>query len=131
MGRKVLLVGHCGLDSRYLQLAVRQASGGAVVEAAEDQEALLAKLAAGHIDLVLMNRELGYGFAPDGGVEMIRLLRGRFANLRMMLVSNYAEAQQAAIAAGALPGFGKREIGTARVRQMLRAALSSDNSVTD
>jgi hypothetical protein len=41
----------------------------------------------------------------------------------MMLVSNYADAQQAAVAAGALPGFGKRELGTPRVSQLIRDAL--------
>jgi hypothetical protein len=41
-----------------------------------------------------------------------------------MLVSNYAEAQAAALAAGAAPGFGKREIGTPKVKELLRSALS-------
>jgi hypothetical protein len=41
-----------------------------------------------------------------------------------MLVSNYADAQQAAVAAGALPGFGKREIGTPKVKELLRSALA-------
>jgi hypothetical protein len=40
-----------------------------------------------------------------------------------MLVSNYAEAQAAAVAAGAVPGFGKREIGQPRVAQLIREAL--------
>jgi hypothetical protein len=41
----------------------------------------------------------------------------------MMLVSNYPDAQAAAVAAGAVPGFGKREIGTPRVAQVIREAL--------
>ena len=33
-------------------------------------------------------------------------------------------AQAAAVVAGALPGFGKREIGSARVTQLLREVLA-------
>jgi hypothetical protein len=44
-------------------------------------------------------------------------------NLKMILVSNYQEAQRDAEAAGALPGFGKRELGTPRVLQVLREAV--------
>ena len=42
--------------------------------------------------------------------------------VKVMLISNYTEAQQQAIAAGALAGFGKREIGTKRVTELLRGA---------
>ena len=40
-----------------------------------------------------------------------------------MLVSNYPEWQQAAIAAGALPGFGKAELNRAETREKLAAVL--------
>jgi hypothetical protein len=59
---------------------------------------------------------------------MIRWLRGQFPQLRMMLISNYAEAQRAAVDAGAMEGFGKREIGSAKVARMLRAAVQGANS---
>ena len=42
----------------------------------------------------------------------------------MMLVSNYHDAQQAAVAVGAVPGFGKRELGTPKAAQLLREALA-------
>jgi hypothetical protein len=41
-----------------------------------------------------------------------------------MMISNYPEAQQAAESAGALPGFGKREIGSAKVKERISAALN-------
>jgi hypothetical protein len=41
----------------------------------------------------------------------------------MMLVSNYADAQADAVKAGALPGFGKRELGSPKVVQLLKEAL--------
>jgi hypothetical protein len=58
------------------------------------------------------------------GVEMIRTLRQTRPNLKMILVSNYPEAQQAAEAAGALPGFGKKELGTPRVADLIRDTLA-------
>jgi hypothetical protein len=75
------------------------------------------------VDLILFNRELSYGFEPDTGVEMVRLLRKTYGQLPMMVVSNFPEVQNAAQVAGALPGFGKREIGGPRVTSLLRAAI--------
>jgi DNA-binding NarL/FixJ family response regulator len=75
-------------------------------------------------DLLLLNRQLDWGFEADTGVELIRALRAKFPHVKMMLVSNYPEAQAEAVAAGALPGFGKREIGTAKVKDAIRSALT-------
>ena len=121
--KKVVLVGHCGPDSSFLRMAVSSASRGITVAAADDQDELDTYLNKG-VDLLLLNRELGWGFDQTEGVEVIRSLRTRHPNLKMMLVSNYPEAQAAAVAVGALPGFGKREIGTPRVTQLLRDALN-------
>ena len=122
MSKKVVLVGHCGADMSYLRMAVTSALRGATVLAADDSTELDALIAEG-ADLLLLNRELGWGFEQTEGVDVIRSLRARHPNLRMMLVSNYAEAQAAAVVAGALAGFGKREIGSSRVTQLLREAL--------
>jgi CheY-like chemotaxis protein len=76
------------------------------------------------IDLLLLNREMPYGFEDAEGVGLIRKLRTKHPSIKMMLVSNYPDAQAAAVAAGAVPGFGKREIGTSRVAQVIREALA-------
>jgi hypothetical protein len=120
--RKVLLVGHCGPDSNYLRMTVRSALGDIALTSADNNKALTAALEKG-VDLILFNRELDWGFEPATGVGMIRLLRGKYPNVSMMLVSNFPDAQAAAEAAGAKPGFGKREIGTPRVRDLLRSAV--------
>ena len=75
------------------------------------------------MDLVLLNRQLDYGFETDEGVELIKRLRAKNPALKAMLVSNYPEAQQAALQAGAVEGFGKREIGSPKVSDLLRTAL--------
>ncbi|MDP9172416.1 MAG: hypothetical protein M3O30_00930 [Planctomycetota bacterium] len=122
MPKRILLVGHCGPDSTYLRMAVKGALGDVALVSADDNEEL-DKALQQTIDLVLFNRELGYGFAPETGVEMIRVLKKRGLGMNMMLVSNYPEAQAQAQAAGAIPGFGKREIGAPRTAQLLRAAV--------
>jgi CheY-like chemotaxis protein len=128
MSKKVVLVGHCGADTSYLKMAVTSALRGATVLAADDSTELDAMLAE-RVDLLLLNRELGWGFEQTEGIDVIRSLRAPHPNLRMMLVSNYAEAQTGAVAAGALAGFGKREIGSARVTQVLREALADSDTV--
>ena len=122
MSKKVALVGHCGPDSSYLRMAVSKALRDARVLAADD-DSELKKLLSDGVDLLLFNRILDYGFQSDEGVEVIRQLRSEHPDVKMMLISNYEEAQTAAVQAGALPGFGKREIGTPRVTQLLRESL--------
>ena len=123
MAKKVALVGHCGPDSSFLRMAVSSADRSVQVLMADDSSELNQVLAQG-VDLILLNREMPYGFEDDQGVGLIRKLRSKHPGVRMMLVSNYPDAQAAAVAAGAVPGFGKREIGTSRVAQLLREALA-------
>jgi DNA-binding NarL/FixJ family response regulator len=104
-------------------MAVQSADRAIKVVAADDSDELTNLLTAG-VDLILFNRELGWGFDQTQGVEIIRQLRTTHPSVKTMLVSNYAEAQAAALQAGAMPGFGKREIGSAKVVQALRAALA-------
>ena len=124
MGKKVVLVGHCGPDSSFLRVTVSKAEAGITVSMADDSRELKAAL-DGSADLLLLNRELGYGFDQALGVDVIRQFRGSYPNTKFMLVSNYADAQAAALAAGAMPGFGKREIGQPRVAQLIRDALNA------
>ena len=122
MSTRIALVGHCGPDSTYLRMTVMKAAKDVQVIMADDDSDLKNTLEQG-VDLVLFNRELGYGFTETMGVDLIKRLRAEHPNLRMMLVSNYADAQAAAVANGALPGFGKREIGSPRVVEVLKDAL--------
>lgn len=128
MSKIVLLVGHCGPDNSYLRMTVKKALGDVSIISIDDSLELTRSLQVVEPALLLLNRELGYGFEPGTGVEMIATLRASNPNLKMMLVSNYPEVQKAAEAAGALPGFGKRELGTPRVLQLLRDALPAPNN---
>ena len=121
-GKKIALVGHCGADSSYLRMAVTSAIKDAQVIMADDDAELHRVLAEG-ADLLLFNREMPYDFTDREGVPLIRRLKADHPHLKLMLVSNYPDAQAAAVEAGALPGFGKREIGSKRVTELLREAL--------
>jgi two-component system chemotaxis response regulator CheY len=122
MTKKVALVGHCGPDASYLRSAVSGSVRGASVLMI-DEAARLEKALIDGVDLILMNRQLDWGFDTEEGVELIRQLRAKHPNVKFMLISNYPESQQEAVAAGALPGFGKREIGSSRVSELLKSAL--------
>ena len=123
MPKRVALVGHCGPDASYLRLAVARAVKDAQVVFADDQNALNKLIDNGGVDLILLNRQLDYGFETDEGVELIKRLRATHPALKAMLVSNYPEAQQAAVQVGAVEGFGKREIGSPKVSELIRTAL--------
>ena len=124
MPKKIALVGHCGPDSSYLRIAVSRAERDVQVLSVDDDSDLKRALDEG-VNLLLLNRQLDYGFDEREGVDLIRKLRAKYPAVKTMLVSNYSDAQAAAVAEGALPGFGKREIGTPRVAELLRDALKS------
>jgi len=129
MPKKVALVGHCGPDSSYLRMAVSKAGRDIQVLAADDDDELK-QLLDGGVDLLLLNRQLDYGFSEHEGVALIRTLRAKYPRVKTMLVTNYPDAQAAAVQAGALPGFGKRELGSSRVPELIRAALSETTEGT-
>lgn len=127
MAKRIALVGHCGPDSSYLRITVSRAKKGAQVFSADDSAELERILDEG-VDLLLFNRILDYGFEETEGIEVIRKLRSKYPELKMMLVSNYPEAQAEAVAAGALPGFGKRDLGSSAVAERIRQALAHEEA---
>ncbi len=118
----VLSVGQCDFDHGNISRLLQREFGAKVERAALADEAIAAAGRARY-DLVLVNRILD----SDGstGLEVIRRLRESPAttDLPVMLVSNFADAQEQAVALGARPGFGKNglEDGStiARLRQVL------------
>jgi len=106
----VLLVGHCLPDSFGLRRAVKKALARAEVTRVNSEDALRRRLP--RADLLLVNRALDGRFTDVDGVAMIARLRGESAGspARLMLVSDYPEAQRAAEEEGALPGVGKSDL---------------------
>ena len=122
--KRIVLVGHCGPDSSYLRMTIGKAIKDATILMADD-EAHLDKFVNDGVDLLILNRVLDYGFSVDLGTDLIKKLRQGQPDLKLMLITNYPEVQAEAIQLGALPGFGKREMGSAHVAELLRNALTS------
>lgn len=126
---RILSIGQCGYDhgslSRWLS-----AEFDAQVVAAHDEADALARLATEPFDLVLVNRIFDANGA--NGVQLIERWRAAppRPDLRLMLVSNHPAAQQQAIAAGALPGFGKAELDNPSAGEKLQAALDPSRQET-
>lgn len=95
-----------------------------VVAASLEDEALN-RLRRGHFDLVLVNRRLAADSSE--GVVLIERMKAdsALAGTPVMLLSNYPEAQRAAVAAGAEPGFGKAELDRPETVEKLARFLGS------
>jgi len=118
--RKVVLVGHCGFDQGSIGRAVAGALPGVAIESVYNTAGL--NQHAGPDALLLVNRVLDGRFVTGSGVDLIAELSSRDAPPSMMLISNYPDAQAKAVQAGALPGFGKRELGLPQTLRKLQAA---------
>src|SRR5947209_7116294 len=118
-GKRVLSVGQCGADHGGITRALRQAFDAEVVAAHGADEALRT-LRHGEYALVLVNRVLDADGAA--GVDVVRAIKADEAlrQVPVMLVSNYEDAQEEAVSAGAEPGFGKAELGRPQMLERVR-----------
>lgn len=124
MAKRVLSLGQCAADNYTLTQYLEDAYGVEVVPTDTAREAM-DELRERPFALVLVNRI----FDRDGdlGLEFIRRLKddNALAVTPVMLVSNYADAQQQAVSLGALPGFGKASLGDATTRARLEPLLGA------
>ncbi len=118
---KVVLVGHCGFDQGSISRAVAAALPGMAIESVHNTAGL--DQHAGPDALLLVNRVLDGRFGTSSGVDLITELSNRDVSPRMMLISNYPDAQAKAVQAGALPGFGKNELGLPQTAKKLQAMV--------
>lgn len=123
MTKRVLAVGNCSYDHRNLEEAIREHFDVEVRAASHADEAMKLLSGGDRFDLVLVNRVLEVD--RSSGVDLIRQLKSapHLDIPAVMLVSNFPEAQQEAIAAGAQPGFGKKSLRTDETIARLRPHL--------
>jgi len=81
----------------------------AEVERADTGDEAAELLASHDYDLVLVNRVLAAD--RSSGLDVIERLRAENVHVPIMLVSDLPEAQDAAVALGAVRGFGKARLG--------------------
>jgi CheY-like chemotaxis protein len=122
MSKRVLDVGQCGVDHGAIRRLIEGEFGAQVVQAHRADDALQ-RLKDEPFDLVLVNRKLDADYSD--GLEVVRAIKtdAALAGTPVMLVSNYPDAQEAAVAAGAEPGFGKAELSQPPTREKLRLFL--------
>jgi two-component system chemotaxis response regulator CheY len=122
---RILNVGQCGFDhgaiSGYLVSHL-----GADVARADTPDEAEEMLRAERYDLVLVNRLLDLD--GSSGLELIRALKESqdpaLADIPVMLVSDYPEAQEAARELGAAPGFGKSDLHSPVTLERIKGSLA-------
>lgn len=75
-------------------------------------------------DLVLINRKLDQDYTD--GIEILKLIKSdeKISSIPVMLITNYPDHQDAAVALGALRGFGKLELDKPETFERLSAVLA-------
>jgi two-component system, chemotaxis family, chemotaxis protein CheY len=121
--KSVGLVGHCGPDTSYLIMAVEAADENANIVRIHNDKSLEQAIHGG-VSLLLVNRALEPGFPDATGIELIDRIRQAHPDARMMLVSNYPDAQAAAEKVGAIKGFGKNDLRSEKASKLIAAALA-------
>lgn len=104
---KILDVGQCGFDGpRMARLWLNTL--GAEVDCADTGDDALKLVQSNDYDVVLVNRVLAADHSS--GLEVIARLFELGIKVPVMLVSDLPEAQDAAVALGAIRGFGKAHL---------------------
>jgi CheY-like chemotaxis protein len=120
--KRVLDIGNCSMDHGAISGMLRKQFGAEVVQC-HGQNDSLAALRGGQFDLVLVNRKLDQDYSD--GIEIIQAIKAdpQLAETPVMLITNFPQYQEQAVAAGALPGFGKKELYTETTQQRLADVL--------
>jgi two-component system chemotaxis response regulator CheY len=122
MPKRVLSIGQCSVDHAAIAKMLKNNFAAAIVPVDTAEDALQA-LGREKFALVLVNRKLDADYSD--GLEIIRQIKAdpQLAATPCMLVTNYPEHQQAAVAVGAEPGFGKLAYHEPQTRERLARFL--------
>jgi len=122
--KTVLDVGNCNPDHAAIAAMLKRQFQVEVLRA--DQQSDMLKCLEGQpVDLILINRKLDIDYSD--GIEILRYLKSdsNYASIPVMLITNYPEHQQQAMALGAEPGFGKLELNKPETTQKLANVLGT------
>jgi len=122
MTKRVLDVGQCSPDHLMIRRLLERHFDVTIVQAHGPADTFDA-LRSEPFDLVLVNRKLDRD-ASDG-LELIRQIKANaeLANVPVMLITNYANHQELAVAVGAERGFGKLELDQPQTVERLARIL--------
>jgi CheY-like chemotaxis protein len=121
--RKLLDVGQCNADHSQISATLGKFFDVEIQRAHSHEQAI--KLAAdAHFDLIMINRLLDADGSP--GMDILRSLKTTpaTAGIPVMIVSNFEDAQKAAVDAGAVTGFGKAALAKQETKELLAQYLT-------
>ncbi|MCH7813385.1 MAG: hypothetical protein IID40_05125 [Planctomycetes bacterium] len=118
---RVLDVGNCDPDHTNIRALLEDNFAVGIDRVMFVNEAL-AKLTDRAYSLVLVNR-LIFDDGSDGGRLIREMQAGDRREVPVMLISNYAEAQEKAVSDGAVRGFGKAVLDDPATVELLAAFL--------
>lgn len=119
--KRVLDVGNCDPDHGAIRRLLLRHFDVSIDRVMFVEEARLA-LSSEKYDLVLVNRLI---FADQSdGLNLVKAMQAsELRTTPVMMISNHADAQRRAVAAGAVPGFGKRGLEDPETIERLGAYL--------
>lgn len=122
MKKQVLDVGNCVPDHAAIRRMITQNFSAEVLQSHHIDDTLEV-LRKQPVDLVLVNRKLDADYSD--GLAVIQKIKAdpALAEVPVMMVTNYADHQQEAVAAGAEWGFGKLALGDRETLDRLRKFL--------
>ena len=108
MSKRVLSVGQCIPDDGAILQFLSNHFNVQLVRSPDAEDAL-ARIRTESFDLILVNRKLDIDYSD--GIDVIRAIQADpdINTTPVMLISNYPDAQEKAVAIGAEYGFGKME----------------------
>ena len=123
MPKRLLDVGNCVPDHASIRALVTGNFKAEVMQA-HGPEDTLEQLRKQPFDLVLINRKLDRDYTD--GIEILRQIKADpdLVETPVMLITNYAEHQEQAVAAGAEYGFGKLELQEPSTHEKLSRFLA-------
>lgn len=125
--KQVLSVGQCGFDHGSISRFLQQHFDVVVTPTATTVDATR-RMRQDAYDLVLVNRQ----FDADGseGVDFIEHVKSdpELKDIPVMLITNFREYDQQAVTKGAVPGFGKADLGSTALVARLGQFLGANSS---
>ena len=122
--RRVLNVGQCGPDHSSISRMLTQ-HFEVSIDRADSADETYEMMREQAYDLVLINRKLDADYS-DGSTILKRIKSdAALSSTPVMIVSNFEDAQEAAVRAGAERGFGKAELNAPDVIERLGIVLGN------
>ena len=125
MSKTLLDCGDCGPDFHAIRQMVSNHFGASVVQS-HGVEDTLELLRNQSVDLVTVNRKLDRDYSDGLNVAVAIKSDPDLGSIPVMLVTNYDEHQETAMAAGCVKGFGKLAIKDPETRNLLEPFLQSE-----